>query len=271
MSDEHHRLLELLPAYALGALEGEELAELSAHLQAGCITCQRELGLLGRDLERLAAEAPPVEPSAAVRSAILEAIRQPAAITPATSGAAEPRPGRGRWLAALAAAAALVLAAGGLSSWQALRREVEGLQAERARLEAQLGNLRAEVQRVRSETAYATAALEIVSAPHGHTVALAGLAEGAAAHGRTYVDPERRRALFLAYDLPALPDEKTYQLWFIADGKPVSAGTFAVDPRGSGRLDVGGIAPPESIQAWAVTVEPAGGVPQPTGSLVLKG
>ena len=262
MSEEHQRLQDLLPAYALGALEGEELAQVSAHLAAGCVPCQRELALLARDLELLAAESPPIEPSPEVRSAVLGAI-SPA---PAT----RPRAG-GRLLATLAAAAALVLAAGGLASWQGLQREIERLTAERVRLEAQAGLLATELERVRREAAYATAAVEIVSAPEARTVALAGLAEGAGAHGRTFVDPQRRRALFLAYDLPSLPADRTYQLWFIADGKPVSAGTFAVDPEGFGKLDVAGVAPIESIQAWAVTIEPAGGVPQPTGSMVLKG
>ena len=32
-----------------------------------------------------------------------------------------------------------------------------------------------------------------------------------------------------------------------------------------------GLPPIAQIQAWAVTVEPQGGVPQPTGAMVLKG
>lgn len=260
MSAEHQRLQDLLPAYALGALEGEELAELAAHLAAGCVPCRRELALLARDLELLAAEAPPVEPSPEIRSSILEAI-EPSA-----------RPhAKGRLLAALAVAAGVALAVAGYSSWQGLTREVERLKAERGRLENQLATLSAELDRVRSEAAYATAAIEILSSPESRAVALAGLAEGAGAHGRTYLDPSRRRALFLAYRLPPLPADKTYQLWFIADGKPVSAGTFGVDRQGCGRLEVEGVAPVESIQAWAVTIEPSGGVPQPTGSMVLKG
>jgi anti-sigma-K factor RskA len=44
-----------------------------------------------------------------------------------------------------------------------------------------------------------------------------------------------------------------------------------VDERGSGSLRVEHVAPAGQIQAWAVTVEPEGGVPQPTGAMVLKG
>jgi anti-sigma-K factor RskA len=85
------------------------------------------------------------------------------------------------------------------------------------------------------------------------------------------VNPRSREALFYAFGLSPLPQDKTYQLWYIAAGKPVSAGTFAVDPRGTASLRVDRVGDPRSIQAWAVTVEPRGGVPQPTGAMVLKG
>jgi len=45
---------ELLPAYALGALDGEELRELAAHREAGCATCDAELRRLAAALEELA-------------------------------------------------------------------------------------------------------------------------------------------------------------------------------------------------------------------------
>ena len=36
------RFDDLLPAYALGALDGDELRELEAHLATGCPTCEGE-------------------------------------------------------------------------------------------------------------------------------------------------------------------------------------------------------------------------------------
>ena len=61
---------------------------------------------------------------------------------------------------------------------------------------------------------------------------------GAAGRGPHLRQPAPRDALFYAFDLPALPADKTYQLWFIAGGKPVPAGTFAVDARGTASLRV---------------------------------
>jgi len=60
MSNIHTpRIEELLPAYALGALEGEELRELEEHLAGGCEECGRQLALWQGDLEELAAAVPP--------------------------------------------------------------------------------------------------------------------------------------------------------------------------------------------------------------------
>jgi anti-sigma-K factor RskA len=114
--------------------------------------------------------------------------------------------------------------------------------------------------------------MAIISAPGMRPVALAALKDAPGARGYTFVDPRTSRAVFVAANLPQLAADKTYELWFIADGKPVPAGTFGVDPGGrSGTVEVGGVAPIDRIQAWAVTVEPRGGVPQPTGAMVLKG
>ena len=73
------------------------------------------------------------------------------------------------------------------------------------------------------------------------------------------------------YDLPPLPEGQTYQLWVIVEGTPVSAGTFDVEPDGSARYDAEPLPPVEAdaAVALAVTVEPAGGVPQPTGPMAL--
>ena len=56
-TDHTSRFDELLPAYALGALEGEELRELEAHLAAGCPVCAAELRRLAADVEDLAGVA----------------------------------------------------------------------------------------------------------------------------------------------------------------------------------------------------------------------
>ena len=277
MSPHDRRYEELLPAHVLGALDGEERRELEAHL-AHCPVCQEALRSWQREIEALALAAPPVAPSAELRSRILAAI--PAQVSGEAGGAREARdvresgtpaaPPRRDW-GWLAAAAALLLAVWAGWAQLGLRREVRSLEAERARVEERLAAVTSELDAARGEVARLTAATRIIASPAMRPIVLAGLDVGAGASAHTFVNPSERKAVFYAYNLQPPPAGKTYQLWFIADGKPVSAGTFDVDPQGHGALLVENVAPVEQIQAWAVTIEPAGGVPQPTGTMVLKG
>lgn len=256
------RIEEFLPAYALGALDGEDLRELEEHLAAGCAECRRQLDLWQRDLEALAESVPPVQPSETTRARVLRL---------AGSGASAPAPARiPRWLP-FAAAALFLLAVWGFAGQIRLRGELRRVTAGQESLERRVAELGREVQQARFESRRTAQALQVLAAPHVSSVVLAGLGPTPGAAGHTYVNPQTHDALFYAFNLPVLAPDKTYQLWFIAGGKPVSAGTFSVDPRGTGSLRVERVVDVEDIQAWAVTVEPRGGVPQPTGEMVLKG
>ena len=77
---------------------------------------------------------------------------------------------------------------------------------------------------------------------------------------------------FAANQLPTLPADKVYQLWVIPQGQaPVSAGLLAPDASGHASLffEMPADMPPAAV--IAVTVEPAGGVPAPTGDKALVG
>ncbi|HEU5180824.1 MAG TPA: anti-sigma factor, partial [Candidatus Polarisedimenticolia bacterium] len=63
---------------------------------------------------------------------------------------------------------------------------------------------------------------------------------------------------------------KTYQLWLVTAQAKISAGVF--DP--SSEEAAGSVAVPTdagAVVAAAVTPEPAGGSPQPTGKIILLG
>jgi len=257
----------LLPAYALGALDGEELALVEAHLTGGCPECDQELARWSGDLEALAASLPAVAPSELARARILRSLGE----TPSQPQARPvPESGRRRRLAWLPAAALIVALLWSGWSQMAARRTAGRLAAERDRLERQVAALDRELQVARGESRRLARAMEVLSAPGMKPVALAALG-GRPGSGHTFVDPGSHRAVFVAGGLARPPAGRTYQLWFIAEGKPVSAGVFDVDAGGGARLEVEGVAPIDRIQAWAVTEEPAGGVPQPTGEMVLKG
>jgi anti-sigma-K factor RskA len=252
MSTPHSsRFDDLLPAYALGALDGEDLRELEQHLAMGCDECRRQIHRWERDLEALAESVDPVEPSETTRARVLKL------------ASAAPIQRRPPWRL-IAAAAAVALIAIGLWKIVDLQGEVRDRSREVAILHRELLAYREEVRQARQ-------ALQVLAAPGVQSVVLAGLGPTPGAAGHTYVNPQSRDALFYAFNLPPLARDKTYQLWFIAAGKPVSAGTFAVDPRGTGTVLVDRVSDVKYIDAWAVTIEPQGGVPQPTGPMVLKG
>jgi anti-sigma-K factor RskA len=92
------------------------------------------------------------------------------------------------------------------------------------------------------------------------------------AHGRIFWDRVNNNWHVQVFDLKPPPAGRTYELWFITpDQKKVPGPTFTVDERGRGNLvaavpkDIGAIA------LAAVTDEPAGGVPAPTGQVQLVG
>jgi anti-sigma-K factor RskA len=327
MSAHSTRYEELLPAFALGAADGEERRELEQHLAAGCAECERLLVVWQGDLEELAIAVAPVTPPAGARGNLLaEIAREAKATGPAApgassagpaaaaatappaaipSGAAAPavgsagsaaaaadpnaastRPGPAaaplpheagppavgrisRWL--LPIAALLAIALWGVIRQASLTEEVRRLSSELQGVRRQADALGRQLAEVRGENLRMARALEIIAAPGVQTVSLRGLGPAPRAAGHTYVNPEARKALFYAYGLPPLPPGKTYELWFIDPTGPVPAGVFAADPRGMASLEVDNVAPTQRILAWAVTVEPRGGVPKPTGAMVLKG
>jgi anti-sigma-K factor RskA len=81
-----------------------------------------------------------------------------------------------------------------------------------------------------------------------------------------------RGMVFAATSLPQLPAGKVYQLWVVANGvNPISAGLLAPDAQG--QVNAHFVTPPDipAPVALAVTLEPEGGVPQPTGEKFLIG
>jgi anti-sigma-K factor RskA len=264
MSPHDDRFLELLPAHALGALDGEELAAVESHVASGCDICERELAAWHGEVERLAAATVPVAPSDTTRARVLAR-----AAADAAPVATAPRRATTALRLALAAALGALVVGGWLHL--DLRRQVAELGAERRAAADRLARLEAEIDATRSELAGLRHIGGIAASPQTRLVALADLTEPGAAFGQALVDPIGRRAVFYAYGLRPTEEGKTYQLWYISAGTPVSAGIFEVDAEGRAMVLVEEVAPAETIDAWAVTVEPAGGVPQPTGPMVLKG
>src|SRR5262245_61586975 len=124
------RLEQAADVYALGALDGAELAEFEAHLASGCATCAERLRETREALAPLPRSLPPVAPPPALRARILERIAAERPAVAALPVRPERRRGGVLWWAGwagLAAAAGLLLVVNSqLRTTRQELRELEG-------------------------------------------------------------------------------------------------------------------------------------------------
>jgi anti-sigma-K factor RskA len=245
--------------YALGALEGAELREFEDHV-AGCGDCAPKLAQARGRLAMLALVAPQVAPSAAAKSRLMARVDANAAAAAGSVRRSLPDPGRlSRWWATILMPAAAALAVATLVLWQ-----------QNDRLDQQLAALRNAASKQQAQVAEATKLADLMGSSGTVTVSLAqqpGMPKGTA-----HVIYNMKMGM-LMYDgqLEAAPSGKSYQLWVVpAQGNPISAGVFQPV---SGQMDHWMMEMPQGLvpKAFAVTLEPAGGMPQPTGPKVLVG
>lgn len=84
--------------------------------------------------------------------------------------------------------------------------------------------------------------------------------------GRLVYSPSTGRAVLLAHGLGPVPEDRTYQLWVIGEQGPTPAGIFRPTGEVAAALVHGDV---RAGHAIGVTIEPAGGSPQPTGDVLL--
>jgi anti-sigma-K factor RskA len=257
----HDELESLASVYAVGALDGAELAEFEAHLAAGCERCEAAVQEHHETLARVAAFETRTIPPADIRTALLRRLQ-----ATAPPSAAE-RPSRRTWIRwAIATAAAVVVGASLTGAYVAAR--YEGRIGQIARETAATHErIRATEAMLHQQIAMYGGVVDLLRDPATRVVTLRGLGSTPGAVGRVVWHPARGGVL-VAANLPAAPTGKTYQLWTIAAGTPRPAGLFDADSAGkaSRAIEAGGDG---SVDVFAVTLEPAGGVPAPTGPMVL--
>jgi anti-sigma-K factor RskA len=259
-------LEETLAAYALGALPDSEAAAVARHL-ATCAACRAVTADLGATVGLLAVTPTPVAPSADLKQRLLAAAQaeqatgEPAsARIPPTTGdsAAAPvapialpdaaaraaRPGTARravdWFPWLATAAALLISLS-VGVWNA--------------------QLRGELREQSAES-------ELIHAAR-QSWALTPTPDGSSGRGLLMEPETGGPPVLLLQDLPRQPPNRTYQVWVIRDGQPASAAVLR--PAAEGQQVVQLQQGLSGVDTVAVSVEPAGGSPNPTGPIVLAG
>jgi len=236
-------------AYALGTLPPAERLEYERHLVA-CSECAVEAAAFARVAALLAHTAPPLTPSARLRDKVIEVVQVSGTRSPEldfgfrdrlphATQRQKPRAVLAPWLLA---AASLMIAVG-------------------------LGGYSVALRRAASE---AKTVVVVLGASDLVRVELAGQPVAPRAAARAFWS--RSRGLVLtASNLPPLATGRIYQVWIVTGQTPVGAGLLRP---GADGVAHGVFATPSDVStpvAMAVTIEPDGGVPAPTGDKYLVG
>lgn len=246
MIDEQQQ--DLASEYALGNLDADAARAFEVELATN-----PELRALTDELREAAASlarlAPQKLPAPELRERILSGIRAEAAASKPFPSAPVQSGGFGILPWALAASFAISTAA----FWyerNELRKENAGLLAESVELRNRDALARMRISTLTAQVeSYAKASAVIVW------------------------DPQKQRGVVKLANLPRPEAGKDYQLWVI-DPKypnPVDGGILPVSEDGTGRVAFIPHQPVKKADKFAISIEPAGGVPKATGPIVLVG
>lgn len=234
MFDETH-VLDQLPAYALGSLDADEATQVEEHLLS-CWICRAESRAFQAATEQLSLAAPAAAPSPDLKERLLQRVERVRPQQPAPA-----RVSRRPWLERLLpvwglASLGLILAltAFTLSLWQRLNH------------------------------------LEFLTAPGGmRAIPLTATGKVPGATGFVLVGADGRDGAIVVDGLPPLEEGQQYQVWLVRDGERTSGALFSTDEESYGGMRIRVAGSLLEYSAVDVTIEPAGGSPQPTGALVL--
>jgi anti-sigma-K factor RskA/sigma-70-like protein len=138
-------------------------------------------------------------------------------------------------------------------------------------LSGQLREFTIEFVALRQELKITQAKLGFALSPETEVLTLTGQPAAPEAKAKLVWDPADGQGILIASGLAPTPADKSYQLWVIAGGKPVSVAVFAVDSTGTAEVRIAHLPPSEHIFAFNVTLELSGGVAEPTGEKLLSG
>jgi len=234
---------------------------LPADLTAWCDALETELNAT----EEGAPAPPELAPPPELKERVLWLIQgEPQA--PAASASPEmPDHGLTTMIWALGVAASFMLAAAFGALWFATRADLGATRANVAQLEGMLHDRDLELKEREHELAW-------LKDPRVQVALLRGLEANPAARAKLLWNPGTKQGILWVSGLPPLPLEKSYELWAFVGDQPVPAGTF--DAKGDAATVIP-ISRQETLDEapvkFAVSIEPKGGVPKPTGAIVLVG
>lgn len=273
-----NKVRAIAPLYVIGALDEKTAHDVEAALHSATPEQQRVIARW-RDVAALLPQALPLQtPPKYLRERLLNQIAEETPQTPIEVAVEEstlkemaeraekkvlpfvqPRRAESRtarWML-VAATALLAFTSTYLYKQNAnLAQERDHIARERDDLSRELATTRRQVD-------------DIVS-PKTKVIAMVG-DEAPQANAKVVWDTNAQQWVVYIFDLPAPPSDKDYQFWYVTARAKINAQVFSTDEQGRAVLKL--TLPPEALSglaATAVTLEPKGGSPQPTGKFYLK-
>ena len=236
MPEDMH-VLDLIPAFVLGSLDSDETTRVEKHLLS-CVICRDEESDFQSVGAQLGLVVPDVVPSTDLKDRLMKRVqmarKQPLELPKLSSRS---------WLERLLpvwglASLVLIIAMAGINLllWQRLNHA------------------------------------NFFTSPNGmRAVPLSPPTADSEATGFVLISMNGDSGALVVDGLPPLGESQQYQLWLIHNGEKTSGAIFSTDEKNYGgtRIRV-----PGSLLVYSavdITIEPAGGSPQPTGMQVLGG
>lgn len=254
------QLAPLYDEYALGVLEGEERAEMEAHLARAGDPCIAGVARARWEIAQLALAAPEAQPPSTLRGKIMDAVKPSADAARAVAPLLKPKhSAQGAMFPAWAwvAAAALALITGYMI------RQMNNQNEQLAQLRKQMKLATMQNQALQNQLDMDRMVAMVMMSPDSTPLKLMPKDKNMPMV-HAYLHPHMGVAI-TADQMPTMPLSRTLQLWFVPKtGKPLSVAIFHPDSGGQIALVAPVTMPKNEIAALAVTEEPAGGSPQPT-------
>jgi anti-sigma-K factor RskA len=273
---EREEFIQLSTEYALGVLDGDGLRAFEQYLQNATSQELQMLSELTSTASLLPLALERKSPAMHVKEQLMKRVALSSrartsvqsrtdSLTPSTQGSRNWIP----WGIAASLAMVAVFSLFVLKLMGTIERQNEKLvasEAEKQVLQTRLVTLTNEIERKDEQ-------LKVLSAKSVHILVMDGLKVNPVCYGKIIWDPEKKTAILQVANMPPVPSGKDYQLWIIKDKKPISAGVFAVNDTKSNFFMIEDLAVtnPREIAAFAVTLEPKGGMPAPTGEMYMMG
>ena len=239
-----------LAAYITGELSDEEVREVESLIDSD-VEVRDEFFELQKTVELIAFETG-ILPDAAIKRSIMEdpSVMGQSHLPPSIKGSSTDW----KWMiaASMTAVVSLLCAFYFWNEWKTTDTRLAELTARNLELAESYQIVNQELTNVRED-------LAVLISPEFSRIILNGTQTSPDSKAVIYWNPVYEEVYLSSANLAELPQDQQYQLWALIDGQPVDAGVFDAEV-GTFQI-MKGIA---KADAFAVTVEKAGGSPSPT-------